>query len=168
MKSQNRIKTHINIFNKLNSVNAKKKVIHLEEQFLDQSFYAVSSIYRQSRKIYLEMGGIYVPSFVSIERYKNQKKKNDMKIEYNPVHSECERAILLKTNDQFSYFEYLNKLSTPIFHEQNFHILKRKYGFILKENEIIYLVNLFDKIFQKEVEIFLGSDVTGFGCFRSE
>ena len=168
MKSQNRIRAHIKIFKKLNSVHSKKKVLSLDEQFLDQSFYAVSSIYRQSRKLYLEMGGKYIPSFVSVERQKNQKKINEMIIEYNPVQSECARVILSKNNNQLSYFEYLNKLSTPIFREQNIQILNRKYGMLLKQNEINHLVILFDKLFQKEVETFLGIDVSGFGCFRSE
>lgn len=100
--------------------------LSLYEYPFDLALLSMSSIYRESRIQYLDLGGRFAPRISSVMRSLSAQDLFKNEIEYSPIASELHwfaenRKDVFDPLEQVSAFERFNGVS--VFHEQNHRIL---------------------------------------------
>ena len=116
----------------------KQPKLLVPELPFDEQLLNLSSLYRQSRKLYLKLGGVFLPKVSSTMRGLSTHDLFKNEIEYTPALSE------LKWLREFGYqlgdandriFSLMQFTEISIFHEQNHRIIWRELPPVPEEKE---------------------------------
>lgn len=114
----------------LASLNATDELnhLHLYQYPFDKQLLAASSLYRQSRTLYLSLGGKHLPALSSTLRSLSEQNIFDDHIEYTPSESELlwflnNASRVDKASQTVTALVKFNEIS--VFHEQNHRIVWR-------------------------------------------
>jgi hypothetical protein len=99
----------------------------LKGQPFDAELLALSPLYRRSRKLYLDGGGVFDPTLVSTPRTLSSPILLEPRIEYSPI----ERELVWAATDPVqakdpSHLLTIRTFASSVFHEQSHRILWRR------------------------------------------
>jgi hypothetical protein len=93
-------------------------------QPFDGHLLALSPLYRRSRKLFIELGGSFVPSLISSPRTLTSPSLLAKVIEYSPIEAEyCWAAVDRRERQNSDHLLRLRTYASSLFHEQNHRIL---------------------------------------------
>lgn len=103
----------------------KDHPLGVESYPCDSRLLTVSSVYKRSRHLFCEMGGLFRPRFLSVARALSSQDLLSLEIEYTPLEAELKWAVRnpQQIADSASYWHSLLGASSSLFHEQNHRIV---------------------------------------------
>ncbi|MFZ3229689.1 MAG: hypothetical protein WA160_05765 [Pseudobdellovibrio sp.] len=106
-------------------IDLKKHSLSVQGQPFDSELLHLSSIYRKSRKLYLDSGGTFTSCYVSKDRLLLSSNLLYKNIEYNSIEKQLDWASQQSEQKRIKEILFVNKIAVNIFHEQNHRILMK-------------------------------------------
>lgn len=105
----------------------RRHALAVSDQPWDTELLAGAKLYRTSRKLYLQSGGVFRPALQSSARALGSASLLENLIEYSPIDSELQWALSApRLEERESVVLQLRRYATSLFHEQNHRVLWSK------------------------------------------